>query len=218
MTTIGFIGAGNIGRALAALALGAGHQVVLSNSRGPQTLADVVAELGPGARADTARGAAERGEVVVVTIPLRAYREVPVEPLAGKVVVDTDNYYPDRDGRIAALDEGSTTSSQLLAEHLGGSAVVKAFNHIYSAHLLEHAQGAGTPGRRALAIAGDDAGAKAAVAALVDAFGFDVVDAGALEQGWRFEPGTPAYDRRLDAEQLREALASAQGQPPSMKG
>jgi 8-hydroxy-5-deazaflavin:NADPH oxidoreductase len=209
MTTIGFIGAGNIGQAVARLALVHGYDVVLSNSRGPETLDDVVARLGPNAEADTAEGAAARGDIVVVTIPLKAYRDVPVEPLAGKVVIDTNNYYPQRDGRIEELEDGSTTSSSLLQRHLPDSHVVKAFNHIMSAHLLEHAQAAGTADRRALAIAGDDADAKATVGRLIDELGFDVVDIGTLAESWRIQPDTPGYGPRLDAEGLRAALAAA---------
>jgi 8-hydroxy-5-deazaflavin:NADPH oxidoreductase len=209
MTTIGFIGAGNIGQAVARLALEHGYDVVLSNSRGPETLDDVVARLGPNAEADTAEGAAARGDIVVVTIPLKAYRDVPVEPLAGKVVIDTNNYYPQRDGRIEELEDGSTTSSSLLQRHLPDSHVVKAFNHIMSAHLLEHAQAAGTADRRALAIAGDDADAKATVGRLIDELGFDVVDIGTLAESWRIQPDTPGYGPRLDAEGLRAALAAA---------
>ena len=210
MTTIGLIGAGNIGQAVARLAVDHGYDVVLSNSRGPETLTDVVAGLGPKAQADTAEGAAERGDLVVVTIPLKAYEDVPVEPLAGKVVVDTNNYYPQRDGQIAALDDKSTTSASLLQEHLPTSQVVKAFNHIQSGHLSEHAQAAGTSDRRALVIAGDHADAKATVTRLIDELGFDVVDAGPLADSWRFEPDTPAYGPRLDADGMREALAAAQ--------
>jgi 8-hydroxy-5-deazaflavin:NADPH oxidoreductase len=209
MTTIGFIGAGNIGQAVARLALEHAYDVVLSNSRGPETLDDVVARLGPNAEADTAEGAAARGDIVVVTIPLKAYRDVPVEPLAGKVVIDTNNYYPQRDGRIEELEDGSTTSSSLLQRHLPDSHVVKAFNHIMSAHLLEHAQAAGTADRRALAIAGDDADAKATVGRLIDELGFDVVDIGTLAESWRIQPDTPGYGPRLDAEGLRAALAAA---------
>jgi 8-hydroxy-5-deazaflavin:NADPH oxidoreductase len=209
MTTIGFIGAGNIGQAVARLALEHAYDVVLSNSRGPETLDDVVARLGPNAEADTAEGAAARGDIVVVTIPLKAYRGVPVEPLAGKVVIDTNNYYPQRDGRIEELEDGSTTSSSLLQRHLPDSHVVKAFNHIMSAHLLEHAQAAGTADRRALAIAGDDADAKATVGRLIDELGFDVVDIGTLAESWRIQPDTPGYGPRLDAEGLRAALAAA---------
>ncbi len=143
MTTIGLIGAGRIGQAVARLAVDHGYDVVLSNSRGPETLTDVVAGLGPHAQADTTVGAATRGDLVVVTVPLKAYRDVPVEPLAGKVVIDTNNYYPQRDGQIAELDDRSTTSSSLLQEHLPTSHVVKAFNHIMSTHLTEHARPAG---------------------------------------------------------------------------
>lgn len=210
MTTIGFIGAGNIGQAVARLALDHGYDVVLSNSRGPETLGDVVAGLGSHADADTAEGAAQRGDIVVVTIPLKAYREVPVEPLAGKVVIDTNNYYPQRDGQIAELDDASTTSAALLQAHLPGSHVVKAFNHIMSSHLTEHAQPAGSEGRRALAIAGDDPDAKTTVAGLIDELGFDTVDVGPLAESWRIEPGTPGYGPRLDAAGMREALAAAQ--------
>lgn len=210
MTTLGLIGAGNIGQALARLAVDHGYDVVLSNSRGPETLTDVVAGLGPAARADTVEGAAAGGDIVVVTIPLKAYRSVPTEPLKGKVVIDTNNYYPQRDGQIRELDDRSTTSSALLQEHLPDSHVVKAFNHITSAHLTADAQPAGTTGRRALAIAGDDEAAKAAVAGLIDNFGFDVVDLGSLAESWRIEPGTPGYGPRLPANELREALASAE--------
>ena len=209
MTTIGLIGAGNIGQAVARLAVDHGYDVVLSNSRGPETLTDVVAGLGEHAVADTAEGAAERGDIVVVTIPMHAYRDVPVAPLAGKVVIDTNNYYPERDGQIAALDAHETTSASLLQEHLPQSQVVKAFNHIQSAHLVEHAQEAGTADRRALAIAGDHDEAKATVAKLVDELGFDVVDVGPLAESWRIEPGTPGYGPRLDTAAMREALASA---------
>jgi hypothetical protein len=209
MTTIGFIGSGNIGSTLARLAVDAGHDVVLSNSRGPDTLADLVAQLGPRARAATAQEAAAAGDLVVVTIPLGAYRTVPVEPLAGKVVIDTNNYYPERDGEFPELEAETTTTSELLQEHLPTSHVVKAFNHIHYADLAAQGQPAGTPGRRALAIAGDDAGAKETVATLIDELGFDVVDVGPLAEGWRFQRDTPAYVPRFDAEGLRTALAQA---------
>src|SRR6478735_1011551 len=209
MTTWGFIGSGNIGSTVARLAIAAGHDVVLSNSRGPETLADLVSELGPSARAATAAEAAAAGDLVVVTIPLKAYRSVPVEPLAGKVVIDTNNYYPSRDGHIAELDEKAGTSAGLLQAHLPTSHVVKAFNHIMSTHLGEHARPAGSPERRTLAIAGDDADAKATVARLIDELGFDVVDAGPLAESWRIEPDTPGYGPWLDADGMRAALAGA---------
>ena len=207
--TIGLIGAGHIGSQVARLAVKAGHDVVISNSRGPDTLADLVKELGPHARADTPEGAAAAGDLVVVTVPLKNYRDTPVTPLVGKVVIDTNNYYPDRDGHIAELDNESTTSSELLQAHLPSSKVVKAFNHIQAAHLTAHNQPAGTVNRRGLVIAGDDAQAKATVSALLDQFGFDVVDAGPLSEGWRIQPDTPGYGPRRSADELRQNLAAA---------
>ena len=207
--TIGLIGAGNIGSQVARLAVKSGHQVVISNSRGPETLKELVSELGPNARAATVDDAATTGDIVVVTIPLKAIASVPVAPLGGKIVIDTNNYYPDRDGRIAALDAETTTSSQLLQDHLPTSKVVKAFNHIYARELTTHGQPAGSENRRALVIAGDDHDAKATISALLGEFGFDSVDAGPLSESWRIQPGTPAYGPRRNAEELRADLASA---------
>jgi len=196
-----------IGSTIARLAVDRGHEVVLSNSRGPETLADLVATLGPLASAADPRGAAAAGDLVVVTIPLKHYRSVPVTELSGKTVIDTDNYYPERDGHLSELDDARSTSSELLAEHLTGARVVKAFNTIYFEHLATEGLAPGTPDRRALPIAGDDADAKNSVASLIDEFGFDVVDAGPLAEGRRFQPGTPAYNVRLTADELRTALA-----------
>jgi predicted dinucleotide-binding enzyme len=209
VSTIGLIGAGHIGSQVARLAVRAGHKVVISNSRGPQTLAGLVAELGPLARAADPVEAARQGDVVVVTIPLKNYRSVPVEPLAGKVVIDTNNYYPDRDGRIPELDNESTTTSELLQAHLPGAKVVKAFNHIYASQLTTDGRPSGTPDRRALVIAGDDQAAKATVTKLLDEFGFDTVDAGPLRESWRIQRDTPGYGPRRTAEQLRADLQAA---------
>jgi predicted dinucleotide-binding enzyme len=193
MSTVGFIGSGRIGGTVARLAIAAGYSVVVSNSRGPETLAGLVAELGPNARAATAAGAAEAGDLVVVSVPLRAYRDVPVEPLAGKTVIDTNNYYAQRDGNIAELDSAESTSSELLQKHLPASHVVKLFNNIYFETLGTLPRPAGAPDRTALAIAGDDTVAKAEVTAFLTAIGYDSVDAGPLVEGWRYQPGTPAY-------------------------
>jgi len=144
-----------------------------------------------------------------VTIPLKAYRTVPVAPLAGKIVIDTNNYYPQRDGHIAELDSETTTTAELLQAHLPQSKVVKAFNHIYAASLTTEGQPPGTKNRRALVIAGDDPDARATVARLIDQFGFDVVDAGALKEGWRIQRDTPGYGPRRNAEELRRDLAAA---------
>lgn len=208
---IGFIGAGNIGGTLARLAAAAGHDVVLSNSRGPDTLAEAVSEIGARASAATAMQAAAAGELVVVTIPLKSYRDVPVAELAGKVVIDTNNYYPGRDGQFPELDSDASTSSELLAAHLPDSHVVKAFNTIHFADLAGQGEPTGTPGRRALPIAGDDEAAKGVVAAFIDSLGFDVVDAGPLREGHRFQPGTPAYNVRLGSAELAQALAATGG-------
>ena len=220
MTTVGFIGSGRIGGTVARLSVAAGHRVVLSNSRGPETLKDLVDELGPLARAATGEQAAAAAEIVVVAIPLRAYRSVPADPLAGKTVIDADNYYPQRDGHIAELDSGSLTSSELLQRYLAASRVVKAFNNIYYRHLLSLARPAGAADRSFLPIAGDDPGAKQAVAAFLDSIGYGTVDAGSLAESWRQEPGTPVYGTPYgpfeqpegtpaSAETIRAALAAA---------
>ncbi len=172
-TTIGLIGAGHIGNQVARLAVANGYEVVISNSRGPR------------ARAGTALDAAKAGDIVVVTVPLKNYRAIPVEPLAGKIVIDTNNYCPQRDGHIPEIDDESTTTSELLQRHLPTSKVVKGFNHIYAADLTTHGQPAGSKNRRALVIAGDDKEAKATVTHWLDQFGFDTVDAGPLSEGWR---------------------------------
>ena len=224
MTTWGFIGSGNIGSTVARLALAAGHEVVVSNSRGPETLEGLVAELGPGSRAATAQEAAEAGDVVVVTIPLKAYRDVPAAPLRGKIVLDTMNYYPERDGEIAELEDESTTTSELLAAHLSESAVVKVFNNIYVGHLGTLGRPSGAPDRSALAVAGDDPTAKATVARLLDEIGFDTLDLGSLAEGWRTQRDTTAYGtpyaadpedwsaggRQVTAEELSAAAQRAQ--------
>ena len=209
MTTIGLIGAGNIGAQLARLAVARGYDVVLSNSRGPETLADLVAELGPRARAATPQEAAESADLAVVTIPLHAVPSVPAEPLAGKVVVDTNNYYPQRDGHVAELDDGTLTSSEYLQRHLPGAVVVKAFNHITAADLTGHSVPAGSPDRRALVVAADDDDARQAVAELIDELGFDTVEIDGLAQTWRIQPDTPGYGPRRTADELRADLAAA---------
>jgi len=193
MTTVGFIGAGRMGGTLARLAVEAGYDVVLSNSRTPRSLKDKVAALGEKARAGTPTDAANAGDIVVVSIPLRAYPTLPVEPLIGKPVLDTCNYYPQRDGHIAVLDTDATTSSHLVAKHLIGAHVVKAFNNIYFKNLESLRRPPGAPDRSALPIAGDDESAKAAATSFINAIGFDVVDAGPLEAGRLFQVGTPAF-------------------------
>lgn len=214
MTTIGFIGSGNIGSSVAKAAIANGYDVVMSNSRGPETLVDLVAELGEHARAATPAEAAEAGDFVVVTIPLKAIDSVPVEPLAGKLVIDTNNYYSQRDGNIEALDQQTDTSAGLLQKHLPNSHVVKAFNHIQALQILSTATASGTPGRRALAIAGDDPESNAQVASFLDQLGFDTVDLGPLSESWRIQPGTVGYGPELTQAELAAATATETRQAP----
>ena len=206
---IGIIGAGMIGGTLARRLAALGHDVALANSRGPETIRGLAAEIG--ARAVTPAEAARSGEIVVVAIPEKAAAELPKDLFAGVpgdvAVIDTGNYYPVRDGRIAAIDAGQNESAWV-AEQLGRP-VVKTFNNIYFKSLLENGRPKGAPGRIALPVAGEPAGARATVMRLVDDLGFDPVDAGSLEDSWRQQPGTPAYTADLDVSRLKEALALA---------
>jgi predicted dinucleotide-binding enzyme len=216
---IGIIGAGMIGATLARRLTALGHEVVIANSRGPETLRELAAETG--ARAVTAAEAARGGEVVIVTIPQRAVPELPEDLFAGVpedvAVVDTGNYYPARDGHIEAIEDGQVESAWV-AEHLGRP-VVKAFNNIVSQSLLENGRPAGAPGRIALPVAGEPPGARRKVMRLVDELGFDPVDAGTLEDSWRQQPGTPCYAADFDATRLKEALAAAdRGRLPEYRG
>ncbi|WP_405473776.1 NADPH-dependent F420 reductase [Paenarthrobacter ilicis] len=209
MTTIGIIGAGHIGSQVARKAVQLGYDVVISNSRGPETLGDLVQELGPRARAATAAEAAAAGDFAVVTVPLKNYQAIPTEPLEGKIVIDTNNYYWERDGRIPELDNGETTTSSLLQKHLPTSKVAKGFNHIAAKDITTDGTAAGTPNRRALATASDFPEAAELVTRIYDEFGFDTVNIGPLADSWRVERDRPAYVVRQNADELRENLAKA---------
>jgi predicted dinucleotide-binding enzyme len=205
---IGIIGAGHIGGTLTRRLAALGHQVSVANSRGPETLADLARETG--AAAVSVTDAARGQDVVVIAIPLRSVPELPAglfDDAGSAAIVDTGNYYPQRDGRIDAIESG-TTESRWVARQLGRP-VVKAFNTIYAHHLLTRGQPAGTPGRIALPVAGDDAAAKSVVLRLVDELGFDAIDAGGLDESWRQQPATPVYGTDLDAAGVRRALAEA---------
>jgi predicted dinucleotide-binding enzyme len=204
---IGIIGAGHIGRALAAHFIRAGHDVVVSNARGPETLQDLVSELGARASAGTPAEAARLGDVVVVSVPFGRFRDLPAEELRGKIVVDTNNYYPQRDGHFEELDDDRATSSELLQTQLGAR-VVKAFNAMYWERLRDYGRRVGDPDRVGVPISGDDAHAKRVVAGLIDDIGFDAVDAGPLANGGRkHQPGAPAYAADLPTAELRALLA-----------
>lgn len=206
---IGIIGAGHIGGNLTRRLSAIGHDVSVANSRGPDSLKDLAAETG--ARAVLPQEAVEGADLVVVTIPLKSIpnlsRDLFANAPTNMVIVDTGNYYPQRDGRIDAIEQGMTesrwTSQQL------GRPVVKAFNNIYAQHLLEKGLPRGTPGRIALPVAGDDKSAKAVVIALLDALGFDSVDAGSLDDSWRQQPGSPVYGTDFDAAGVVRGLAEA---------
>jgi 8-hydroxy-5-deazaflavin:NADPH oxidoreductase len=219
--TVGFIGSGMIGGTVARLSVAAGHHVVLSNSRGPETLKDLVGELGPLASAATGQQAATAGDIVVVSVPVKAYDSLPAAALAGKVVLDTGNYYPQRDGQIADLDNGAVTTTGLLQRQLPEAKVVKVFNNIFFKHLRSLARPPGAADRTALPIAGDDEKAKAAVAEFLDSIGYDTVDTGPLTESWRQDAGTPCYGAPYgaftdeggtpaDAATVAAALAEAQ--------
>ncbi|PRA82173.1 NADPH-dependent F420 reductase [Microbacterium sp. MYb66] len=213
MTTLGIIGAGHIGSQVARVAVANGYDVVIANSRGPETLADLVAELGPRAKAATAEDAAAAADIAVVTVPLRAIGELPAEQLAGKIVLDTNNYYFERDGHIEALDKGETTTSELVQRALPTSKIAKAFNHIYASEITADARPAGAPDRRALATAGDDAEAVAFVTRFYDEAGFDTVNVGPLSESWRVERDRPAYVVKQNSDELTANLALANRLP-----
>jgi predicted dinucleotide-binding enzyme len=203
---ISVIGAGKIGSTLCGLLVRAGHQVWVANTRGPGTLRELVEPLGRSAHAATVDEAASVSDLVVIATPLAAYAGLPAPLLTGKIVIDTGNYAPARDGHIAELDSDTTTSSERLAVALPSARVVKMFNTIYYEHLRDQPQATGSYGRRALPMAGDDPDAKRAVAALVDQIGFDTLDVGPLASGRQFQPGTAVYNVRLDAHELAGAL------------
>jgi predicted dinucleotide-binding enzyme len=206
---VGIIGAGRIGQAVATRLVTAGHEVMLSNTRGPESLADVEEALGQDAHAGTVSDAAAYGEVVFVAIPVAAMYELPAAELNGKIVVDANNYYPPRDGPIPELDDGSVGSSELLARHLPGCSVVKAFNTIYYERIAHEAKPPGSAERLAIPLAGDDAAAKQVVASLIDDMGFDPVDAGSLADGRNQQPGTPVYNLPEGVAGVRAALGLA---------
>ena len=193
MTTIGIIGAGEVGSHIARAAIASGYSVVLANSRGPETLTALIDQLGPAARAAMAATAAAAGDVVVVAVPLRLVNDMPVDALAGKVVIDTNNYMPWRDGSFAVVDSGEKTEHQLRQEQLPTSKVVKAFTHIQAPRILTWGRPTGSPDRLALSASSDFPEAMAIVARLYDQFGFDTVDNSPLSESWRTQPGQPAW-------------------------
>lgn len=204
---IGIIGAGFVGRAVAKLAVKAGHEVMISNSRGPQSMFSLPYSIG--CTLGTVEEAVDFADLVLLAIPLTAYQALPPSLLTGKLVVDACNYYPARDGQIAELDQHAVTSSELIARHFSQARIVKAFNAIAMNDLENHGLPSGAPKRRALPVAGDLESDKALVAQLYEQFGFDTVDVGRLAEGRRFEPGSASYCKPLTQNELAAALAVA---------
>jgi 8-hydroxy-5-deazaflavin:NADPH oxidoreductase len=209
MTTIGIVGSGHVGGNLAKAAIAHGYDVVISNSQGPDSLAGLVADLGPEARAATPEEAAAAGDFAIVAIPITSVSQVPVEPLAGKVVIATINYFPQRDGPISEIDDGTTTAPGVLQAHLPTSKVVRAFSMLDAADMSGDGHPDGDPKRRALALAGDDPAAKQLVVRLYGEFGFDALDMGGLHESWRVDPGQPGFVTRQSLTELKANVASA---------
>ncbi|KGT90055.1 NADP oxidoreductase [Erwinia typographi] len=197
MTTIGIIGAGEVGSQIARAAIASGYEVVISNSRGPETLADLIAELGPNAHAATSSDAATRGDFVIIAVPLRLVNDMPVQALAGKIVLDTNNYMPWRDGNFPVIDSGEKTVHELRQEQLPASKIAKAFTHIQAPRLFALASPSGTPERHALSVSSNFPEAVKLVTRLYDQFGYDTVDNSPLSESWRTEPGQPAWMAHL---------------------
>jgi predicted dinucleotide-binding enzyme len=206
MMTIGIIGAGEMGSQLARAAVRHGYRVAIANSRGPHTLRPLIEELGSRASAATPADAAEAGDFVIVSVPLRPDNDMPVEQLAGKVVLDTNNHMPWRDGVFASVVSGQQTVHELRQQQLPASRVAKAFTHIQAPRLFELGRPSGTPRRHALSVSSDHPDAVALVTRLYDDFGFDTVDNSPLSESWRTEPGQPAWNAHLH--QTRDQLAA----------
>ena len=205
-SVIGIIGAGEVGSQIARAAIASGYEVVIANSRGPETLKELIEELGPSARAATAAEAAEAGDFVVVAVPLKLVNNMPVEQLAGKIVLDTNNYMPWRDGNYPMIDSGEMTVHELRQKQLPASKVAKAFTHIQAPRLFTLSQPAGTPDRHALSVSSNFPEAVELVTRLYDQFGFDTVDNSPLSESWRSGPGQPAWIAH--AHQTRTELAA----------
>lgn len=209
MTTIGIIGSGHVGSSLAKAAIAHGYDVVISNSQGLDSLTGLVKDLGPGARAAMPAEAAAAGDVVIIAIPITTVSQLPADALAGKVVIATVNYFPQRDGPIAEIDSGAETVPGFVQVHLPASTVVRAFSMVDAADMSGDGYPQGDPKRRALALFADDPAARELAAGLYDEFGFDPVDLGGLDEAWRVDPGQPAFVTRQDVAELKANAAKA---------
>jgi 8-hydroxy-5-deazaflavin:NADPH oxidoreductase len=210
MTTIGIIGGGHVGSSLARAAMAHGYDIVISNAQGPDSLAGLVQDLGPGARAATPAEAAAAGDFVIIAIPITTVSRLPADALAGKVVIATVNYFPQRDGPIAEIDSGAETVPGFVQAHLPASTVIRAFSMVDAADMSGDGHPQGDPRRRALALFADDPAARELAARLYDELGFDPVDLGGLDEAWRVDPGQPAFVTRQDVAELKANAAKAE--------
>ena len=220
MNTIGIIGAGEVGSQIARKAIANGYRVVIANSRGPETLGQLVDELGPAARAATAAEAAEAADFVVIAVRLRLVNDMPVEQLAGKIVIDTNNYMAWRDGQFPVVDSGKRTVHELRQDQLPGAKVAKAFTHIQASRLFTSARPSGAPDRHALSVSSNFPEAVELVTRLYDQFGYDTVDNSPLSESWRSAPGQPAWlaHAHQTKSELFTNLANASRDQPDAAG
>ena len=221
MRTIGIIGAGEVGSQIARAAIATGYEVVIANSRGPETLAALIADLGPAGRAAWAAEAAAAGDFAVIAVPLKLDNDMPAAELAGKIVLDTNNYMAWRDGTFPMVESGAKTVHELRQEQLPASKIAKAFTHVQAPRLLRQGRPAGDPDRLALAVSSDIPEAVALVTRLYDEFGFDAVDNSPLSESWRSAPNTPMWRYIVEGqtrEQLVRNLTAARRAPCHPKG
>jgi 8-hydroxy-5-deazaflavin:NADPH oxidoreductase len=210
MTTIGIIGSGHVGSSLAEAAVAHGYDIVISNAQGPDSLAGLVKDLGPGARAAIPAEAATAGDFVIIAIPITTVGQLPADALAGKVVIATVSYFPQRDGPMAEIDSGAETVPGFIQAHLPASTVIRAFSMLDAADMSGDGHPRGDPRRRALALFADDPAARELATRLYDEFGFDAVDLGGLDEAWRVDPGQPAFVTRQDVAELEANAAKAE--------
>ncbi|EOC0477776.1 NAD(P)-binding domain-containing protein [Cronobacter turicensis] len=219
MKPIGIIGSGMIGSQVARLAVSAGLNVIISNSRGPDSLRELTDELGPLSRATTTSELAAQADLIIAAIPLAAYKKLDADELAGKIVVDTMNYYPERDGIMPEIRTAEIASSELVQSHLHNSQVIRALNNMDWVRLRSRARPTNSPERSAVPVAGNVESAKRQVISLIETLGYDTVDMGPLSESWRSEPTMPAYvlpymgeiPRQFDSVSEREWFMTAPG-------
>lgn len=207
---IGIFGAGKVGTALARLLVASGYDVLITGSPRQTALDLLVSVVAPGARVVTPAELVDVSDVIIVAVPFGKAGTVPWADFGGKVVVDAMNYWPPVDGHIAAIDDDERSTTEINAARNPLARVVKSFNHIGYHEMEDDSMDPGSPLRRAIAVVGDDDGARAVIAGIIDDIGFDAVDGGALANGRALEPGHPAFGRELSASELSRLLSPAE--------